>query len=145
MAPSVTTVAFDLAVWDADRPPTLLQARDRHDRLSQGQDQAAAPSPRIDAFADECRRRWPGGPGGGDAPFSLRRTATGLLAEIKADEATALFGDWAEMAERHGVVLYDPQSGVVLIPSRLSFDAQPPPTLGRRPKLGGRRQRPSPP
>lgn len=138
-------MAFDLAVWDADRPPRLAEALEHHDRMSRSQDQATAPSPRIDAFADECRRRWPAGQGGGDAPFTVRRTPSGLLAEMKADEATALFGAWAEMAERHGVVLYDPQSGVVLIPSRLSFNAQPPPSKGRRPKLAGRRRRPGPP
>lgn len=138
-------MGFDLAVWDADRPPRLAEAREHHDRLARNQDQATAPSPRIDAFADECRRRWPDGQDDGDAPFTLRRTAAGLLAEIRQDEATALFGAWAEMAERHGVVLYDPQSGVVLIPSRLSFNAQPPPSAGRRPKLTGRRRRPAGP
>jgi hypothetical protein len=49
------------------------------------------------------------------------------VADIRTDEAAAMFGEWGDMAERHGLVLYDPQSGIVRIPSRLSFDSEPPP------------------
>lgn len=118
---------FELAVWDADRPPTVAEAEARHGQQCRDEDPAEAPSPRVTAFVDECERRWPGGAAEGSKPFTARRTPSGYLARIRQDAATALFGDWAEMAERHGVVLYDPQSGVVRIPSRLSYDAQPPP------------------
>ena len=119
-------MGFDLGVWDAERPPRVIEAKARYEQLTRGQDPAVTPSARIDAFAEECRRRWAGGPGQDPAPFTTTRTPSALLADISPDEATGLFGTWADMAERHGVVMYDPQSGVVLIPSRLSFAAQPP-------------------
>lgn len=122
-------VSFDLGLWDADRPPEVAEAKRRFDQLRRGDDPTHAPSPRITAFTDECEQRWPEEGGG---PLSATRTPSGLLAAIQPEEAAALYGELAEMAERHGVVLYDPQSGVVKIPSRLSFDAQPPPPKGRR-------------
>ena len=54
----------------------------------------------------------------------------GLVADIRPSAAAEMFGEWAEMAERHGLVLYEPGSGVVKIPSRLSFEADPRPAKG---------------
>jgi hypothetical protein len=129
-------VSFDLGVWDARRPPRVAEAERRYEQLRSGEDPETAPSPRVDGFVAECEERWPA-PGAADPPpFTSRRTATGLLLQVRAEVATELFGEWAAMAERHGLVLFDPQSGVVRIPSRLSFDAQPPPMdrgwFGRR-------------
>ncbi len=127
-------MTFDLGVWDADRPPRVAEAEARYEELCAGEDPAATPSPRVTAFLEECERRWPGGDDDTFAdgpwaswPLSDQRPPSGLVANIRFDAATAMFGEWAEMAERHGLVLYDPQSGVVKIPSRLSFDAQPRP------------------
>ena len=129
-------MSFALAVWDASRPPTVAEAAERHERLCRGGDEAG-PSSRITAFVEECERRWPGSAEGGPwATWPLRRQPTGYLADIRPEAAAEMFAELGEMAERHGVVLYDPQSGVVKIPSRLSYDAQPPvrkpPRLGRR-------------
>ncbi len=123
-------MSFALAVWDADRPPRVPDVAGRYQELRQGRDRAA-PSPRVTAFVQECERRWPDEAGGAGpwavSPFAGGRAPTGLVVDIRSEAATAMFGDWAEMAERHGLVLYDPQSGVVKIPSRLSFAAEPPP------------------
>jgi hypothetical protein len=138
-------VGFDLGVWDADKPPRVAEAHRRYEQLTRGEDPAATPSPRVDAFAEECRRRWPGEQGGAAGPVSTTRTPSGLLAHIEPDEAAMLFGAWAEMAERHGVVMFDPQSGIVVIPSRLSFAAQPPKPGKVGGGLGNLRRRPSRP
>lgn len=126
-------MSFALVVWDPARPPSVREAADRYERLCREGDPGEPDSPRITAFAEECERRWPDAPGRGPwASWPLRRQGSGYLASIRPAAATEMFGDWAEMAERHGLVLYDPQSGVVKIPSRLSYDAQPPaPTRGR--------------
>ena len=121
-------MTFDLGIWDADRPPEVKEAQRRYEQLSRGEDPAQVPSSGIDALLQECSTRWKGGD---DAPFSTKRTATGLLVRIRPAEATALYAEWSQMAERHGLVLYDPQSGIVSIPGRLSFDAQPPAATGR--------------
>ena len=129
-------MSFVLAIWDAAKPPRVAEVVERHERLCCGGDPAEA-SPRITAFVEECERRWPGEAAAGPwARWPLRRQPTGYLADIRDEAATEMFGELAEMAERHGVVLYDPQSGVVKIPSRLSYNAQPPtrkpPRFGRR-------------
>ena len=123
-------MSFDLGLWDADRPPEVAEAERRFDQLRRGDDPTPAPSARITALTDECEQRWPAAAAG--APLTATRTPSGLLAAIQPEAAAGLYGELAEMAERHGVVLYDPQSGVVRIPSRLSYDAQPPPPKGRR-------------
>lgn len=129
-------VSFDLGVWDAVRPPRVAEAEQRYEQLRAGDEAGGAPSPRVAAFVEECEQRWPGRVDDDRLPFTSRRTSSALLLQVRAEVATELFGEWAAMAERHGLVLYDPQSGVVRIPSRLSFDPQPPPSnrgwFGRR-------------
>lgn len=129
-------VSFDLGIWDAVRPPRVAEAEQRYEQLLAGDEAGGAPSPRVLAFVAECEQRWPGPVDGEPMPFTSRRTPSALLLQVRAEVATELFGEWSAMAERHGLVLYDPQSGVVSIPSRLSFDAQPPPSnrgwFGRR-------------
>jgi len=120
-------VSFDLGVWDAVRPPTVAEAESRYQQLCSGSDPAEAASPRVTALVEECGRRWPTDR---PAPFTTRRTPTAVLLQLRAEVATELFGEFGLMAERHGLVLYDPQSGIVRIPSRLSFDAQPPASDG---------------
>jgi len=118
-------VSFDLVVWDAVRPPRPAEAHERYEQIRVGADPVAASSPRVDALVEECEHRWPAG--GGDAdPFTCRRMPSALLLQIRSEVAAELYGELAAMAQRHGLVLYDVQSGVVCIPSRLSFDAQPP-------------------
>lgn len=129
-------MSFDLGVWDDARPPRLGEAEARYEGLCRGRDPAESPSSRVAAFVEECERRWPARVD--DEPGQLvgQRTPSGFVAHIRPDSATALFGELAEMSERHGLVLFDPQSGVVRIPSRLSFDAQPPPMKRRRRRPG---------
>jgi len=130
-------VRFDLGVWDAVKPPRVAEAEHRYEQLQAGVDPVAAASPRVTAFVEEGESRWPRDEGQGPAPYESRRTPSAVLLQIRADVATELFGEWVAMAERHGLVLYDPQSGIVKIPSRLSYDAQPP--TGTRGWFGRRR------
>jgi len=130
-------VSFDLAVWDAVRPPRVAEARERYEQIRAGTDTVTMPSPRITAFVEECEQRQLGGAGDDPIRFTSQRLPSALLLQIRAEVATELYGEVAAMAERHGLVLYDEQSGVISIPSRLSFDAQPP--VMRRGWFGGRR------
>ncbi len=123
-------MSFDLAVWDAVRPPRPVEAHERYEQIQAGAEPAAASSSRVDAFVEECEHRWPTG-GDGPDPFTCRRMPSALLLQIRSEVAAELYGELAAMAQRHGLVLYDVQSGVVCIPSRLSFDAQPPASTRR--------------
>ena len=123
-------MSFDLAVWDADRPPSVQEAEARYERLRAGDDRTGNPSARVAAFLEECERRWPAADDVDAGPWAAwpltdQRSPSGLVATIRSWAATEMFGEWADMAGRHGLVLYDPQSGVVKIPSRLSFEADP--------------------
>lgn len=119
-------MSFDLAVWDAVTPPRVAEARERYEQIRAGTDIVTMPSPRIADFVEESEQRWPGGAGVDPVPFTSQRLASALLLQIRAEVATEMYGEVAAMAERHGLVLYDEQSGVICLPSRLSFDAQPP-------------------
>jgi hypothetical protein len=123
-------VSFDLGIWDAERPPTMTEAQRRYDQLCRGQEPGGPASGRVAAFVEECGRKWP--TGRGDVPFTTKRTPTGLLVRIEPESATSVYGEWSALADRHGLVLYDPQSGIVSIPARLSFDAEPPVETGHR-------------
>lgn len=126
-------MSFDLGIWDADRPPRFGESEARYEQLCRGEDPAEEDSRRLAAFVEECERRWPAEAADQDEEPRLtgRRTRSGFMAVIRRDAATELYGDLAEMSERHGLVLFDPQSGMVKIPSRLSFNAEPPP-MNRR-------------
>jgi hypothetical protein len=139
-------MGFALGAWDADRPPTLSEAVERYEQLRRGEDRGDA-SERLAAFLKDCERRWPAGDGDDDAgavwtrgSSGGRRPSSGFVADIRQSAATDVYPEWVEMADRHGVVLYDPQSGVVMIPARLSFDADPPPSTGKA-KASLRRRR----
>lgn len=123
-------MSFDLGIWEADRPPELREAQRRYEQLCRGEDPSSAPSSAVSALLQECSSRLKGSGDDGSQPFTTKRTPTGLLVQIKPEEATALYAEWRELAERHGLVLYDPQSGIVSIPSRLSFGADPPAATG---------------
>ena len=122
-----SVVSFDLGIWDADQPPRPGEAERRFAQLGAGGTPEERPSSRVTAFVEECQGRWPTGSGEEAGPLAGRRTPAGFLATIRPDAATALYVELGEMSERHGVVLFDPQSGMVKIPSRLSFGAEPPP------------------
>ena len=128
-------MSFDLLVWDADRPPGIADAQSRYEEARGRGRPAGDPGERLKALVDECDRRWPVGADADERPFCGRCSRSTFLATIRQDAATALFGEWVDMAERHGLILYDPQSGIIKIPSRLSFDSNPPPGPGVRPPL----------
>lgn len=129
-AATVRSVAFDLGIWDADQPPRAGEVARSYARLCSGGDATDPPSARVTAFAEECERRWPPGSGDEPGPVTGRRTPRGFVATIRPEVATTLYVELGEMSERHGLVLFDPQSGMVKIPSRLSFNAEPPPLEG---------------
>jgi hypothetical protein len=125
-------MSFDLGIWEADRPPELKEARRRYEQLCRGEDPSHAPSSAVSGLLQECSTRWKVRADDSSGPFTTKRTPTGLLIQIDPEEATEMYAEWSELAERHGLVLYDPQSGIVSIPSRLSFGADPPAATGHQ-------------
>ena len=135
-------MSFDLGVLDFDDKPTSDEVEQRYELLCDGADDGQAPSERIDAMLAECIRRWPGETDEefDESPWSSwplenQRTAAGLVVNIRWGAAEEMRSQWQEMAERHGLVLYDPQEGDVVFPSRLV-----PPGPGKRGWFGRRRK-----
>jgi hypothetical protein len=125
-------VSFDLGVLDFDEVPSHVEVTARYAVLCEGTDDGMARSARVDAFIAECLARWPGDT---DAdfesspwaswPLETQRTAAGLVANIVWARAEELKAAWAEMAERHGLVLYDPQADELVLPDRMRSSNRP--------------------
>ena len=113
-------MTFDLAVWEGARPESDKAAsvvfEQLMDRLEAGAFDAE-PSPRIRAYVEALLSRWPDitEDSGADSPWAdapLIANASGeaiyfAMVWSRADEAAEFA---ALLAERHGLVCYDPQS-----------------------------------
>lgn len=120
-------MSYDLAVWEGTRPESDEAAgllyEQLMDRMEAGHADAE-PSPRIRAYVDALLARWPDitEDAGEDSPWAdgpLIANAFGdaiyfAIVWSRADEAGAFA---AELAGRHGLVCYDPQSERLLPPT----------------------------
>lgn len=120
-------MSFDLAVWEGQRPESDRAAAAAYqllvERLESG-DTDAPPSPRITAYVEALLDRWPDltEAGGEESPWAdgpLISNAFGAaiyfsMVWSRADEVSAFA---AQLAERHGLVCYDPQSETLLPPA----------------------------
>ena len=118
-------MTFDLGAMDFDHPPTAKDVESRYSLLCEGADDGQATSERVDAMLAECLERWPGetdeefeASPWSSWPLQNQRTAAGLVVNIRWDASEAMRSAWEEMAERHGLVLFDPQESDVVLPSR---------------------------
>lgn len=121
-------MSFDLGVFDADAPPSAEAASQRYMQLCEGVDPSTVRSARVDAFLGECLKRW--APLDDDErvdespwaswPLESQRTPSGFVASIVWSRAEELNAAWREMADRHGLVLFDPQANEVVLPTRLT-------------------------
>ena len=118
-------MSFDLGVLDLDRTPTLDEVVVRYERICEGVDDGPL-SVRITAFVSECESRWPGESDDefeaspwATWPLITQRTSAAFVANMRWDRAEDMLSAWTEMAERHGLVLFNPQSDTVSLPTRL--------------------------
>jgi len=122
-------MSFDLAVFDFDTAADADDIDAHYEGLCDA-DGTATPGPRVAAFIAECKQRWPGDSDEDfdDSPWSTwplegQATTTGLVANIRWSAAEDMLAAWLELAERHGLTLYDPQEDRVYLPTGLA----PPP------------------
>jgi hypothetical protein len=117
-------VSFDLMLVDCDTVPTI----ERIYEVLESDGPQLPLSVRLRAVIDECSSRWPAYDSAGnevDAPWAswpLARDEDLPVVElnIRWDHATGLLPTLIEIAQRHEVVLYDPQNGTVHLPPRLA-------------------------
>ncbi|GIH05313.1 hypothetical protein Rhe02_33800 [Rhizocola hellebori] len=83
---------------------------------------------RMRAMIDECSSRWPAYDGAGndvDSPWASwplvgDEELPVIELNIVWDHAAAMLSTLIEIAQRHDLVLYDPQSGTIHLPPRLT-------------------------
>jgi hypothetical protein len=110
-------MGYDIAVFEGPMPATNAEAMDALDAfagLLEGE--PTPPTPRLQAFLDELKVRWPGD---ADEEFDtspwkawpLEMDASGplLYTSLRWSEAEAAI-EIADIAIRHGLVVVDPQS-----------------------------------
>lgn len=116
----------ELGIWDTERPPRVADAEQCYAQMTKSMDTDAEPGPRIAAFVKDCQRRWQ------DPAFTTKRCPLGLILSLDQEHATELYPELGQMTEKHGLVFYDRQSGMIRIPSRLSFNAEPQPSAPKK-------------
>ena len=80
------------------------------------------------AVIDQCSTRWPGEDAAGkwvEAPWAswplVRDTAPPVIeVNVQWDYASAMIPALIEIAARHGIVLFDPQTSMIHLPTRLA-------------------------
>ncbi|MFD7984723.1 hypothetical protein ACFV4M_15295 [Kitasatospora indigofera] len=110
-------MSYDLAVWDADRPPDNRQAGSIYDELYvrhlESDDVMVAPAPRIAAYVEALLERYPDDEARNVVWASppVIDEASGPIVYLQMSWGQA--GDVSEyaasLAREHGLVCFDPQ------------------------------------
>ncbi|GAB2509537.1 hypothetical protein [Nocardiopsis aegyptia] len=111
-------MSFDLAFWRADGPLTAQDAQQVYQVLCHGGGNVPA-HPAVDAFHADLLARYPvPGRDDGRSPWSVRpwHTDECVLGCMPYSEADAMAPVLLDLARRHGLTCYDPQSGTVHFP-----------------------------
>ena len=119
-------MSFDLAVLSATKPLQPDAARHAYERLAAGDawDSVLAPDPRIDDFVKDINRRWPQPKEVAEdrldslpwaADFEI--TPASVMTLVRWDRAEEMSGAVIETAKKHGLYIFDPQEGVLYMPS----------------------------
>jgi hypothetical protein len=123
-------MSCDYAVWQSERPLTDDEAGRIYQRLCESWPHLEGHSPELQAFYDELTARWPeidtlpeDRVGDFDyCPWSCALDHSGMAVVMacvwpKANKV----GDFVQqLAAKHGLVFYDPQSDLVIMPARLT-------------------------
>jgi hypothetical protein len=139
-------MSFDLAVWDGPVPSTHEEAARVFEGLYRqylDTERPVVPTPAIVAALGELLARWPDGDAAGErasAPWSwgpMALNASGPLLYFGIDlprcDRLDVPAFVTELAERHGLIYYDPQSEQVRVPGGVRHGSQSGPVVaGRR-------------
>ena len=116
-------MSFDLYVFDLDEPPTDFEAIARllEDESGWGHEL----TPRLAAFVAELESSYPGLDADPDgSPWSTWPLAGNSMADgkvcafnVRWSAAEAMSGEIRDRAQRHSLVLYDPQTGDIVRPA----------------------------
>lgn len=113
-------MSFDLAVWFEDRPITALEAASRFLDWCEGDGEPGEPRPEVAAFLAELTARFPDltADNYASSPWSAPLTVGEdvVLASAVFPRAAEVCRAVLELAGRHRLVVFDPQSGTVLNP-----------------------------
>jgi hypothetical protein len=117
-------MSFDLMLLDPDTVPTV---EDIYSVLESDVPETPL-SVRLQAVVDECHSRWPAYDAGGnevEAPWAswpVAREAEPPVIEINIvwSHAATMLAAFIDIAQRYEVVLYDPQTGKLCLPARLT-------------------------
>lgn len=122
-------MSFDLGVWHAEKPLTADEAQQVYLKLCEDWPHLEGANSNVDAFYNELTQQWAeiytipeGKVGDFDlCPWSCALSHSGMAIVMscvwpKAEEVARRV---IELAEKHQLVLYDPQSDSVILPEYL--------------------------
>jgi hypothetical protein len=123
-------MSFDLAVWYSDVASTSEQAGEIYANLCDGKRMASGGSASVNAFYDELIAKWQEIDSVPKefiddldrCPWScaLDHSPTHVVMSCVWSRAPMVVVFVAELAAKHGLVLFDPQGGTVILPPHLN-------------------------
>ena len=128
-------MSFDLYVWPIDRQVTQEEAASELERLSDYDRPREATDPRLRAFVAELRARFPEGfpdkseidadwqPPEGTVVFELNESREHAFLGIPWSFVSPVGAAAQEIAFRHDLMLFDPQSEMAILPP--TFGGEP--------------------
>ena len=122
-------MSFDLGVWYSDKALTAEQARQLYVKLCEGTPALEGESPAVAAFYDELTKKWPEIDSIPEekiddhdyCPWSCAIDRSGMHVITSCVRSKAQdVGEFVQrLAAKHGLLLYDPQEDVVILPATL--------------------------
>ena len=119
-------MSFDLAVWFEPASITNEEAAQKYLRLAEGDVADATEHPGVERFLQELSARYPDldelpEEEIDDSPWScgFDRSGAHILMCMRWSVSTEVLDLIAALAEKHGLVLYDPQGSEVHLPSAI--------------------------
>ena len=123
-------MSFDLAVWYSDAAPTGQQAANIYGNLCDQKPVEISAKPAVDAFYHELIAKWQEIDTVPEefvddldsCPWScaLDHTPVCVIMSCVWSRAATVAVFVAELAAKHGLVLFDPQSGTVILPPHMN-------------------------
>lgn len=116
-------VSFDLYLWASPSPVTASQAAAICHCLAEGDQSVTTPDPRLLEFASELTARYPrleDPTSPDDSPWNMSPDVTPerVILCMSFSQSPQISPSILELADRHGLVCYDPQVGHVHHPAQ---------------------------
>jgi hypothetical protein len=128
-------MSFDLAVWHSETPLTGREAQGIYAKLCENWPYLEGTQPTVDAFYRELTEKWPEIDTIPEekvddfdfCPWSCALNHSGMAIVLSCvwPKAEEVAKRTIELAEKHQLVLYDPQTNGVVLPSSLQNRKRP--------------------